>query len=276
MRCMVLVKASKDSEAGVMPSEKLLAAMGKYNEELMKAGVMLAGEGLRPSSKGARVKFSGDQRTVTDGPFSETKELVAGFWIWQVKSIDEAVEWLKRAPFDGGNEVEIRPIFGLEDFGPALTTASSSSTSSFGRLVLAVTAVVFLLRTLVLFFAGASEIADDAGAFGAASAGEAHGANRNHSTPRPSTWRSAIVDSKSARCQATPNFVILEQLSDREEDLLGGTGSLEPVADVARFGQPLEQLDDRPEGDAFAVGQAAAANDGRLFRDAVEELPHEP
>ena len=121
MRFMVLVKANKDSEAGVMPSEQLLTEMGKFNEELVKAGVMLAGEGLQPSSKGVRVKFDGKKRTVTDGPFAETKELVAGFWMWQVKSMDEAVEWLKRAPFDGGTEVEIRQVFEAEDFGEAFT-----------------------------------------------------------------------------------------------------------------------------------------------------------
>ena len=121
MRFMVLVKADKSSESGVMPSTELLAEMGKFNEELVKAGVMLAGEGLHPSSKGARVKFSGKKRTVLDGPFAETKELVAGFWIWQVKSKGEAIEWLKRAPFDGGTEVEIRQIFETEDFGAELT-----------------------------------------------------------------------------------------------------------------------------------------------------------
>ena len=121
MRFIVLVKANKDSEAGVMPSEKILAEMGKFNEELAKAGVMLAGEGLYPSSKGARVKFSGDKRTVIDGPFAETKELVAGFWLWQVKSKQEAIEWLKRAPFDGGTEVEIRQVFEAEDFGAEFT-----------------------------------------------------------------------------------------------------------------------------------------------------------
>jgi hypothetical protein len=121
MRVMVIVKASKESEAGEMPSEKLLAEMGKYNEELVKAGVMLAGDGLHPTSKGTRVKFSGSQRTVIDGPFGETKELIAGFWLWQVKSVEEAVEWLKRAPFDGGTEVEIRPVFEAEDFGKELT-----------------------------------------------------------------------------------------------------------------------------------------------------------
>src|SRR5438876_4425305 len=118
---MILVKANKDSEAGVLPDEKALTAMGKFNEELTKAGVMLAGEGLQPSSKGARVRFSGKQRTVIDGPFAETKELVAGFWLWQCKSKEEAIEWLKRAPFDGGTEVEIRQVFEAEDFGAALT-----------------------------------------------------------------------------------------------------------------------------------------------------------
>jgi hypothetical protein len=121
MRVMVIVKASKESEAGEMPSEKLLAEMGKFNEELVKAGVMLAGDGLHPSNKGKRVRFSGGSRTVIDGPFAETKELIAGYWLWQVKSLDEAVEWLKRAPFDGGAEVEIRPVFEAEDFGKELT-----------------------------------------------------------------------------------------------------------------------------------------------------------
>jgi hypothetical protein len=120
MRFMVIVKASKESEAGILPDEKILAAMTKYNEELAKAGVMLAGEGLHASSKGTRVKFSGDQRTVTNGPFSETKDLVAGFWLWQVKSKEEAIEWLKRAPFREG-EVELRQVFEAEDFGEALT-----------------------------------------------------------------------------------------------------------------------------------------------------------
>jgi hypothetical protein len=121
MRCMVVVKANKESEAGIMPSQKLLSEMGKFNEELVKAGVLLAGEGLQPSSKGKRVKFSGANRTVIDGPFTETKELIAGFWLWQVRSMDEAVEWLKRAPFDGGTEVEIRQVFEAEDFGAELT-----------------------------------------------------------------------------------------------------------------------------------------------------------
>jgi hypothetical protein len=118
---MVLVKADANSEAGVMPDEKLLTQMGAYNEELVKAGIMLAGEGLHPSVKGLRMRFSGTQRTITDGPFAETKELLAGFWLWQVRSMDEAVEWLKRAPFDGGTEIEIRPVFETEDFGEALT-----------------------------------------------------------------------------------------------------------------------------------------------------------
>ena len=117
MRFMVIVKASKQSEAGEMPTEQLLADMTKYNEELVNAGVLLAGEGLHPSSNGARVRFSGDKRTVIDGPFAETKELVAGYWIWQCKSKPDAIEWLKRAPFDDGAEVEIRQIFELSDFG---------------------------------------------------------------------------------------------------------------------------------------------------------------
>ena len=121
MRVMVIVKASKESEAGQMPTEALLTEMGKFNEELVKAGVMLAGEGLRPSARGKRVRFSGSQRTVIDGPFAETKELVAGYWTWKVASMDEAVNWLKRAPFDGGTEVEIRPIFEAEDFGKEFT-----------------------------------------------------------------------------------------------------------------------------------------------------------
>jgi len=123
MRFIVIVKATKDSEAGVMPSTELLAAMGKYNEELVKAGIMLAGEGLHPSSKGARVKFSGTNRTVVDGPFAESKELVAGFWLWQVKSKEEAIEWVKRCPnpMPGESEIEIRQIFSADDFGPELT-----------------------------------------------------------------------------------------------------------------------------------------------------------
>ena len=121
MRVMVIVKANKESEAGALPSAEILTKMGKYNEELVKAGVMLAGEGLKASSYGKRVKFSGEQRTVIDGPFAETKELIAGYWVWQVRSMDEAVEWLKRAPFDGGVEIEIRPVFEAADFGENLT-----------------------------------------------------------------------------------------------------------------------------------------------------------
>jgi hypothetical protein len=121
MRVMVFVPGDKDSEAGKMPSEELIAKMMKFNEELVKAGVMLAGDGLTPTSKAKRVRFSGAQRTVIDGPFTESKELVAGYWIWQVKSIEEAVEWLKRAPFDGGVEVTIRPVLDPESFGAALT-----------------------------------------------------------------------------------------------------------------------------------------------------------
>ena len=121
MRFMVIVKANKDSEAGVLPDQKILADMGKFNEELVKAGVMLAGEGLQASSKGARVRFDGPKkRTVIDGPFAETKELVAGFWLWQVKSKEEAIEWLKRAPFEEG-EVEIRQVFETEEFGDNMT-----------------------------------------------------------------------------------------------------------------------------------------------------------
>lgn len=123
MRVMVIVKADPSSEAGIMPSEELLTAMGRYNEELAKAGVLLAGEGLQPSSKGARVKFSGTQRTVIDGPFAETKELIAGFWIFQVSSMTEAIQWVKRCPnpMPGDSEIEIRPIFEAEDFGEAFT-----------------------------------------------------------------------------------------------------------------------------------------------------------
>ena len=120
MRFMVLVKASEESEAGMMPDEKLLTEMGRFNEELSKAGVLLAGEGLHPTSKGARVRFEGAKRTVTDGPFAEAKELIAGFWLWQVKSKEEAIEWVKRAPFGDGVEIEIRQVFEAEDFGPAL------------------------------------------------------------------------------------------------------------------------------------------------------------
>ena len=121
MRCMVIVKASKESEAGVLPSTEILQKMGKFNEELVKNGVMLAGEGLQATSKGKRVKSEGEKRTVIDGPFTETKELIAGFWLWQVRSIEEAVQWLKRAPFDGGTEVEIRRVFETEDFGANAT-----------------------------------------------------------------------------------------------------------------------------------------------------------
>jgi hypothetical protein len=121
MRVMVLVKANRESEAGILPDEKILAEMGKFNEELVKAGVMLAGEGLQSSSKGKRVRFDGEKRTVIDGPFAETKELVAGFWLWQVKSMEDAIEWIKRAPFDGGTEIEIRQVFEAEDFGAEFT-----------------------------------------------------------------------------------------------------------------------------------------------------------
>jgi len=119
MRVMVLVKANTDSEAGVMPTTELLTEMGKFNEELVKAGIMLAADGLHSSAKGKRVRFSAGQRTVIDGPFAETKELIAGYWLWQVRSMDEAVEWLKRAPFDGGTEVEIRQVVSPEDFAPS-------------------------------------------------------------------------------------------------------------------------------------------------------------
>jgi hypothetical protein len=123
MRVMVIVKGNQDTEAGVMPDEKLLTDMGNYNEELVKAGVMLAGEGLHPSSKGARVKFSGAQRTVIDGPFAETNELIAGYWLWQVKSLDEAIAWVKRCPNPTGADslIEIRPVFDAADFGAELT-----------------------------------------------------------------------------------------------------------------------------------------------------------
>lgn len=121
MRFMVLVKADERTEAGELPSTELLEAMGKYNEELVKAGVMLAGEGLHPSSKGVRVRFDEGKQTVIDGPFTESKELVAGYWLWQTRSLEEAIEWLKRAPFDGGAELEIRQVFEADDFGEALT-----------------------------------------------------------------------------------------------------------------------------------------------------------
>ncbi|MGH9409176.1 MAG: YciI family protein [Vicinamibacterales bacterium] len=122
MRVMVIVKANEQSEAGILPDSKILSAMHKYNEELVKAGVMQAGEGLQATSKGKRVRFDGDRRTVIDGPFAETKELIAGFWLWKVKSMDDAVEWLKRAPFGGGVEIEIRQIFETEDFGDNAST----------------------------------------------------------------------------------------------------------------------------------------------------------
>jgi hypothetical protein len=121
MRFMVLVKASEESEAGVMPSEEMLAEMGKFNEELVKAGVMLAGEGLHPTSRGARIRFSGDERTVIDGPFAETKELLAGYWLIQARDRDEAIEWMKRAPFDDGTEIEVRQVFEEDDFGEEFT-----------------------------------------------------------------------------------------------------------------------------------------------------------
>lgn len=123
MRVMVIVKATRESEAGVMPGEELLAAMGRYNDELVKAGVMLAGEGLHPSAKGKRVRFAGSTRTVIDGPFAETRELIAGFWLWQVKSMEEAIEWVRRCPnpMPGESEIEIRPVFEAEDFGAEFT-----------------------------------------------------------------------------------------------------------------------------------------------------------
>lgn len=121
MRVMVIVKATAESEAGVMPDSKGLAEMGKYNEQLVEAGIMLMGDGLRPTSKGARVRFDGKERRVIDGPFTESKDLIAGFWLWQVRSLEEAIEWIKRAPFDGGAEIELRPLFEVEDFGAAVT-----------------------------------------------------------------------------------------------------------------------------------------------------------
>jgi hypothetical protein len=118
---MVMVPGDENSEAGVMPDEKLLSEMGSFNEELVKAGVMLAGEGLHPTSKAVRVRFDGDERTVVDGPFTESKELIAGYWLWQVRDMDEAIEWIKRAPFGGGTQIEIRPVFEMEDFGEEFT-----------------------------------------------------------------------------------------------------------------------------------------------------------
>jgi hypothetical protein len=136
MRVMVLVKATKESEAGKMPNEQLLVEMGRFNESLAKAGILLAGEGLKPSSEGARVRFSGKDRTVVDGPFAETKELVAGYWLWQVRSLDEAIEWVRRCPnpHEGPSEIEIRPVFEMEDFGDALTPeARALHESALGR-----------------------------------------------------------------------------------------------------------------------------------------------
>jgi hypothetical protein len=121
MRVMVMVPGDENSEAGVMPDEKLLSEMGNFNEELVKAGVTLAGEGLHPTSKAVRVRFDGDERTVIDGPFTESKELIAGYWLWQVRDMDEAIEWIKRAPFGGGTQIEIRPVFEMEDFGEEFT-----------------------------------------------------------------------------------------------------------------------------------------------------------
>lgn len=135
MKVMVFVKANPEYEAGQMPSTELLTQMGKYNEQLVKAGIMLAGDGLKPSSKSKRVKFDGKKRTVIDGPFAETKELVAGYWIWQVRSLEEAVEWLKRAPFDGGEEVEIRPVFEPEDFGDNLTPELREQEKRLGQQI---------------------------------------------------------------------------------------------------------------------------------------------
>jgi hypothetical protein len=143
MRVVVLVKGNKDSEAGKLPSAKALTAMMKFNEELVKAGIMLAGEGLKDSSKGKRIRFQGNQRTVIDGPFTESKELVAGFWIWQVKSMDEAVEWLKRMPQEEGsepNDVEIRPVFEAEDFGENLTPETRAKEEELRRITSAKTA----------------------------------------------------------------------------------------------------------------------------------------
>lgn len=133
MRCMVFVKANKESEAGALPSSEMLTNMGKFNEELVRAGVMLAGEGLKPSSAGKRITFTAGKPTVTDGPFTESKELIAGFWIWQVRNIDEAVEWLKRSPFGPGAELEIRPVFEAEDFGANLTPESKERDARLRR-----------------------------------------------------------------------------------------------------------------------------------------------
>ena len=135
MKVMVFVKANAEYEAGKMPSTELLTRMGNYNQELVKAGIMLAGDGLKPSSKSKRVRFEGKKKTVIDGPFAETKELIAGYWIWQVRSMDEAVEWLKRAPFDGGEEVEIRPVFEPEDFGSDLTPELREQERRLGELL---------------------------------------------------------------------------------------------------------------------------------------------
>src|SRR4249920_3735065 len=145
MRFMILIKADKNSEAGVMPDEKLLTEMGKFNEELAKAGVMLAGEGLQSSAKGARVKFSGDKRTVIDGPFAETKELIAGFWIWQVKSKEEAIEWVKRCPnpHSGESEIEIRQVFEAEDFGAEFTPELRRQEASIRAQALGLGAIRF-------------------------------------------------------------------------------------------------------------------------------------
>ncbi|HXP44320.1 MAG TPA: YciI family protein [Candidatus Acidoferrales bacterium] len=137
MRCIVMVKATKNSEAGVMPQQELLAEMGKFNEELVKAGVLLAAEGLQPSSKGKRVRFSGSNRTVIDGPFTEAKELIAGFWLWQVRSMEEAVEWVKRCPnpCEGESEIEIRQVFEADDFGPELTPELREQEERLRKLV---------------------------------------------------------------------------------------------------------------------------------------------
>lgn len=133
MRYMVLVPGSPESEAGEMPSTELLEAMTRYNEELVKAGVMLAGDGLHPTSKGAKVRFDGGERTVTDGPFTEAKEIVAGYWVWECASREEAIEWLKRAPFDGGAEIELRPIFELDDFDEQLTPELRAANERLGE-----------------------------------------------------------------------------------------------------------------------------------------------